>query len=142
MDIKKFLIGTLVGGISVFFLGYLIYGVALMSFISQHTIAPPGTAKSMSDFSWGALILGNLALGALLTYIFLKIGTVNSFGRGVGVAASVGFFMYISEVATHYATGNFLDITGSITDVVAGIILTALAGGIIAAVLGMGKKKT
>ncbi len=64
MDIKKFLIGTLVGGVSVFFLGYLIYGIALMSFINQHSIAPPGTMKSMADFGWGDLILGNLALGA------------------------------------------------------------------------------
>ena len=60
MNIKKFSIGTLAGGITFFFLGYLIYGVALMSFFSQQSIAPPGSMKQMSDIVWWALILGNL----------------------------------------------------------------------------------
>jgi hypothetical protein len=141
MDIKKFLIGTLVGGIAIFFIGYLFYGVLLMNFFNQHSIAPPGSMKSMSDFSWGALVLANLATGALLTYILLKIGNVNSFGRGAGIGFVIGLFMYLGNYLLTYATGNNMDLTGTLADVVTGAILAAIAGGIIAAVLGMGKKK-
>ncbi len=141
MDTKKFLIGTLVGGIAFFFIGYLIYGMALMSFLNHHSTAPPGSMKSMSDFVWGALILGNFASAALLTYIFLKLGNINSFGSGAGVGAVIGFLVSLSRDSIEYATGNNLDLTGVVADVIAGMILTALAGGIIGVVLGMGKKK-
>jgi hypothetical protein len=141
MDSKKFLIGTLVGGIAYFIFGYLIYGMALTSFFTQHSLAPAGSMKAMSDFVWWALILGNLASGALLTYIFLKVGNVNSFGAGAGIGATVAFFMGLSMDLIHYATENAFDLTALFADVVAGIVLSAIAGGIIGAVLGMGKKK-
>jgi hypothetical protein len=141
MNTKKFLIGTIVGGIAFFLFGYLIYGIALMSFFTQHSTAPAGTMKAMGDFVWWALILGNLASGALLTYIFLKMGNINSFGAGAGVGAVIGFFMELSTDAVHYATENSSDFTGVCVDVIAGLILTAIAGGIIGAALGMGNKK-
>jgi hypothetical protein len=141
MNTKKFLIGTVVGGIVVFFVGYLLYGVLLMSFFNQHSIAPPGSMKSMNDFSWGALVLANFATGALLTYIILKIGNVNSFGSGAGLGFVIGLFMYLGDYLLHYATGNYMDLTGTLADVITGAVLTAIAGGIIAAVLNMGKKK-
>ena len=141
MNTKKFLIGTVVGGIVVFFVGYLLYGVLLMNFFNQHSIAPPGSMKSMSDFSWGALILANFATGALLTYIILKVGNVNSFGSGAGLGFVIGFLMYLGDYLLHYATGNLMDLTGTLADVITGAVLTAIASGIIAAVLNMGKKK-
>ncbi len=83
MNSTKFLTGTLVGGIAFFFLGYLIYGLALGSFFREHSVAAPGAMKSMSEIVWWALILGNLASGALITWIFLKLGTVTSFGSWI-----------------------------------------------------------
>ena len=142
MDSKKFLIGTLVGGITLFILGYLIYGLALMSFFTQHSVAPSGSMKAMSDIIWWALILGNLASGALLTYIFLKMGNVNSFGSGAGTGAAIGFFLSLSIDLMNYALQNSFDLTALFADVVIGIVMTAIAGGIIGAVLGMGKKKS
>ena len=100
MNTKKFLIGTVVGGIVVFFVGYLLYGVALLNFFNQHSIAPPGSMKSISDFLWGALILANFATGALLTYIILKVGNVNSFGSGAGLGFVIGFLMYLGGLSS------------------------------------------
>src|SRR5450755_2674946 len=121
MDTKKFLIGTLVGGITYFILGYLIYGMALSGFFTQHSVAPSGSMKAMSEIVWWALILGNLALAALLTYIFLKLGNVNSFGSGAGIGASIGFFMGLGMDLIRYATENSLDLTGLFADVAVGI---------------------
>ena len=141
MDIKKFIIGTLVGGIAFFFLGYLIYGVALANFFSQHSIAVSGSMKTMNEIVWWALILGNLASGALLTYIFLKLANINSFGSGARTGAAIGFFMSLSMVLIRFATENGSDLTATFTDVLVQTVMTAIAGGIIAAVLGMGKKQ-
>jgi hypothetical protein len=142
MDSKKFLIGTLVGGISFFLLGYLIYGMALSGFYMKHSVAPAGSMKSMSEILWWALILGNLAGGALLTWIFLKLGSIRSFGSGFGTGASIGFFMALSLDLIRYATENTSDLTATLADVGVGTVMNGIVGGIIGAVLGMGAKKS
>lgn len=141
MNTKKFLTGTVVGGIVLFLLGYLFYGMALSSFFNQHSTAPAGAMKAMSEIIWWALILGNLAGGALLTYIFLRLGNVNSFGAGARTGAAIGLFMALSIDLVRYATENAFDLTAMVADVVVSIVMTAIAGGIIAAFLGMGAKK-
>ena len=141
MDSKKFLVGTLVGGISFFLLGYLFYGLALMGFFTQHSTAPAGSMKAMGDIVWGALILGNLAGAALLTWLFLKLN-VRSFGSGFSTGATIGFFMGLSVDLIGYATGNRLDLTATLADVVVGALLNGIVGGIIGVVLGMGTKKS
>jgi hypothetical protein len=142
MNTNKFLLGTLIGGISFFFLGYLIYGVALTGFFNEHTVSTSGAMKSMNDIIWWALILGNLAAGALLTYIFLKLGNIHSFGSGASTGAAIGFFLSLSRDLIRYATENSFDHTALIADIVVGIVMAALAGGIIAAsVLGKSKKQ-
>jgi len=140
MNSKKFLLGTLVGGISFFIFGYLIYGMALANFFNQHTIASSASMRTMNEIIWWALILGNLASGALLTYIFLKLGNISSFASGAGTAAVIGFFMTMSMTFVRYATSNSFDLTGVLVDVIAATVLTGIAGGIIAVVIGKGTK--
>jgi arginine exporter protein ArgO len=96
--------------------------------------------KSMEEIVWWALIAGNLSSGALLTYIFLKWANVTSFGSGASAAAAIGFFMSLSMDLVRFATSNSIDLTASLTDVVVGTVMTALAGGAIGAVLGMSNK--
>ena len=94
----------------------------------------------MEEIVWWALILGNVSSGALLTYIFLKWANVSSFGGGLSAAAAIGFFMALSMNLLRFSTSNMIDLTGALTDVVAATVLASLSGGVIGAVLGMGKK--
>jgi len=139
MNTKKFFIGTLAGGIVFFFLGYLIYGVALSDFFSRHTIAPQGSMRQMSEIVWWALILGNFASGALLSYIFLKLGNIGSLGSGAGTGAVIGFFVTLSMDLIQYATENNIGRLARLVDVLAGIVMYAVAGGVIGALMGRGK---
>jgi uncharacterized membrane protein len=139
MNTNKFLIGTLAGGITFFLLGYLIYGLALSGFFSGHSIAPSGSMKQMNEIVWWALILGNLASAALLCYVFLKLGNIGSFSSGAGTGAAIGLFVALSRDLIGYATGNSLDMTATIVDVLVGIVMFAIAGGVIGAVIGKGK---
>ena len=141
MDSKKFVIGTLVGGICFFLLGYLFYGVVMNGFLMKHSVAPAGSMRGMSDILWWSLILGNLAGGALLTWIFLKLGNVRSFGSGFSTGASVGFFMALSVDLIRYATEVTSDLTGTFTDVGIVTVMYGIVGGIIGVVLGKGAKK-
>jgi hypothetical protein len=141
MGTKKFVIGTLVGGITYFILGYLIYGMALSGFFSRNSLGPPGSMKTMNDIIWWALILGNLAGAALLTYIFLKLTNINSFGSGARVGAAIGFLMGLSTDLIQFATANNLDRKATLVDVIVVTVMTAIVGGVIGVVLGMGTKK-
>jgi hypothetical protein len=142
MNAKKFFIGTLVGGIAFFFLGYLIYGLALNSFFMKHSTAVAGSMRGMADIIWWALILGNFAMAALVTYVLLIAGRATSFGNAAGTAASVGLFAGLSTDLIHYATANSFDLHSLAADVIVNIVMYAIAGGIIGAVLGMGGKKS
>jgi uncharacterized membrane protein len=139
MNFQKFLIGTVVGGVTLFLLGYVFYGAALADFFSKHVVA--GSMKPMNAIVWWALILGNLSLGALLTYIFLKMGNVQSFGTGVRIGAIIGFLMNLGGGLISHATANSLDRAGAIADVLVGTVMTAIASGVIVVILAMGKKK-
>ena len=139
MDMKKFLTGTIVGGIAFFFLGYLFYGVMLAGFFSSH-YATTATIKSMESIVWWALILGNVASGALLSYIFLKWANISSFGGGASGAATIGFFIGLSMDLIRFATEGMFDLTGSLADVGVMTVMYGIAGGIVGAVLGMGSK--
>jgi len=73
MDTKKFITGTLVGGVAYFFLGFLFYVVLFEGFFQSNMGSATGVQKT-DDMVWWALILGNLASAALLSFIFLKLG--------------------------------------------------------------------
>lgn len=139
MNTTKFIVGTLVGGIAFFFLGFLIYGIALEGFFMEHAGPVTGLHKTMEEMQWWALIVGNLASGALLSYIFLKWANIKTFGGGASAGAVVGFFVTLSYDMVALGTTNMMDLTAALTDVIAGTVMTSIGGGIIGLVLGMGK---
>jgi hypothetical protein len=138
MNTNKFIMGTVAGGITFFLVGFIIYGLALMSFFEAHAGSATGVAKV--DMVWWALILGNMASAGLLSYIFLKWANISSFGSGASAAAIIGFFMSLSFNMVNFATTNVTDMTGAFADVAVSVVYFAIGGGVIGAVLGMGKK--
>lgn len=140
MNTKKFLLGTVVGGVAFFLIGWLLYGILLHDFMSQH--GNPAASKSMEEMSLVSLFAGNLASAALLTYIFLTWANVSSFGAGTKAAAIVGFLMSVGIDLTMYGTTNMLDLSALCVDIVTSTVMTTLSGGIIGWVLGMGSKPT
>jgi hypothetical protein len=139
MDTKKFLMGTVVGGVAYFILGFLIYGMALADTMTAYS--NPACMRPMEEMVWWALIVGNLGYASVLTYVFLKAGNVNSFGSGAQTGLMVAFLISLSVDLVMYATSSVMTSTTAIViDVIAGSVMGAVAGGIIGVVLGMGNK--
>ncbi len=137
MDIKKWLIGGIVGGVAFFLLGYLIYGMLLMEFMTNN----PGTAGNLEKVELDFLYLGvgNLASGFLLAYIFIK-GNINTMAAGLVAGAIIGCLYAVSIDCVMYATSTIMSKKAMLADVVASTVMSAVVGGIVAMVLGMGKK--
>lgn len=135
MNTKKFLLGTLIGGVVFFLLGWLFYGVLFMDFMVQHSA--PGMGKE-PDFPF--LILANLAAAALLSFIFLKWASISTFSSGATAGLIIGFLTALNWDLAIYATTNMGDLTLVLMDILIVSVMSAISGGVIGMVIGMGKE--
>ena len=134
MDIKRFIIGTVVGAITLYALGYLIWELAFADFFAVNAGSATGVVKD-PQVIW-ALALGTLSYAALLT---LAIGTragSATIVEGLKIGAIVGFLMWFSVDFIHYGIGNVSNLTATIADSLLELIDAGISGAVIAAVLG------
>lgn len=137
MDTKKFVLGTLAGGVAYFLFGFIVYAILLEDFFASHTVS--GIMKSDTEMKYYPLIAGDLAHAALLTYIFLKWANIKTFSSGVIGGAVIGFLMAAGFDLVSYDTSKTMSMIGTLVDIAVYTIMTSLVGGIVGAVLGMGK---
>jgi hypothetical protein len=137
MQIKKLLTGGIAGGIVFFLLGWLIYGKLLMGFMNDHQGLAGNISRPEPDFMY--LIIGNLAMGFLFAYIFVRSG-VTSLAGGLVTGGIVGLLMGVGVDCITYATTTVTSKTAMAADVAGLIVMTAIGGAVIAAVIGMGTK--
>jgi len=71
MDAKRFVIGTLVGGITLHVLGYLIFVLMFGAFFAANQGSATGVNRDVV-LQW-ALALGNLSLAALVTLAVTRV---------------------------------------------------------------------
>lgn len=133
MDIKKLITGGIAGGVVFFFLGWLVYGNLLSDFMRQNPGKIGWIDRKEPEFLY--LIAGQLMYGFLLTYILLK-ANVNSIVSGLITSAIIGFLMGAAIDFTMYGTTLVLSKKGLLAELSAGIVITALAGAVIAAATG------
>lgn len=124
MNAKKLIVGSIVGTIVYYFLGFLVYGLLFMNLYPQ-----TGTENMLFIF------LGCMFFGILIAYVIagkLDLKTAMS-GASVGAvigglyAASSNFFMYSSMEA---------DYGKIITDIAISIVLGAIVGAFVSYVNG------
>jgi hypothetical protein len=134
MDIKKLFIGGIAGGVAYFLLGWLIYGILLMDFMNNHTGAAGNVARAEPDYMY--LIIGNMAMGFLMTYIFIK-ANVSTVASGIITGGILGLLSAVGYDCMIYATSTVISKTGMAADVAATTVMSAAVGGIIAILIGL-----
>ncbi len=128
MDIKKLLIGGIIGGILFFLLGWLVYGNLLMTFMKNNPGTATGVDRAQMDFMY--LVIGNLASGFLMAYIFMK-ANVNSLSNGLVTGGIIGVLMAVAYDATMYGVTNILSKKSMMADVLASLVISAVVGAIV-----------
>jgi len=133
MNAQKFALATLAGAVASFLGGFLVYGLALNSFMTARAMA--GTMKDSPDLIH--LALGQIAWAALLALVIGKWARTGGVAAGAGIGAQVGVLMILGFDLTMFATSNVMtDFSVVIVDVIAGTALMALTGAAVGWVLG------
>jgi len=133
MPMQRFAVATLAGGVTMFVLGFLIYGVAFASFFATNTGSATGIARE--PLALWALALGQLVFGAFLT-IVLGWARVSSAGGGLRAGAIVGLLAVLGVDLTMYGTTNIANMTATLVDPILAMIQMGSAGAVIGALLG------
>jgi uncharacterized membrane protein YbaN (DUF454 family) len=134
MKTNKILIGGVAGGVTFFFLGWLVYGILLNSYMVANL--NQCAAKPMGEMTWWAMILSNLTLGLLISLVFSWSNT-RGVRDGAKVAAILGLLMAASFDLSSYSMSNlFNNITALVIDVLVYTVLVTIVGVVVALVMG------
>ena len=132
MDMKRLMTGTIVGGILMYGLGWLIWGTLFTDFFAANAGSATGVERD-APILW-AQVVGNLVLAALYTMAILKTGA-SSVADGAKVGAITGLLVWLGVDFIHYAHTNLSNLTATLADPALELVRTAIVGAGIAMVL-------
>ncbi len=136
---SKSVLAALAGALTLFLLGYVLYGLLLMDFYTANTGAATGVMKDPPDWLW--LLLGQLAGGALLVLVLGWAGST-SLASGLKAGALFGLLMALFIDFTMYGTTHINNLTVTILDPIVAAIHMGVAGAVVGAMLGRGQSAT
>ena len=134
MDTKRLVAGTLVGGIILYAVGYVIFDLAFADFYAANAGSATGVVRD-PQLVW-AVALGSLSYAALITLaIGSRVGS-STMGAGVMSGAVVGFLLWFTADFILYGVSNVTNLTRSVVDPLLELVRGGLSGGVIAVVAG------
>jgi len=134
----KTLLAAIVGGIVSFLLGYVVFGMLLMSYYEAHEVAYEGMVKASPNLI--TLFIANVAFAYLIA-IVIEWSNMPGIMKGAVIGAVIGLLVTLSMDLFFYSLLNYYnDFMIIVVDVVMNIIFYAIIGGIIGYMMGMGKK--
>jgi hypothetical protein len=136
MTPKRFVIGTVVGGLTVLATGYLMFATALRNFYMSALGAGSATGVQRDPVLLWAVALGAISYGALLTLAIDRQSTHPRVLRGAMTGAIVGFLMWTTSNFMLYGVTNVGDVTSTLLAPLIELVPGTVAGAVIAFVLG------
>lgn len=135
---SKTLIAAVIGGVAMFLLGWLFYGILFKDTFAGMAGSAGNVMRADSDLIFWALILGNLALGYLIAWIFSSWAGINTLAGGAQAGATMGFLFAFGFDMMMYATCNMMQLSGALLDIVVSTIMWAISAALIGWWLGRG----
>lgn len=134
----KVIYASLATGIASFFLGWLVFGIALDGYFKAHTLTHAGLMKDPPNMI--ALAIANLAWGFTLAWLLWKMGATSASaglvpGAIIGLLFALAFDMYMASFMMLYSGRMVIAV-----DILVNAAMGAVLGGVAGAVLGMGSK--
>ncbi len=136
----KTVLATAVGAVFNFLGGWLVFGIVLVNFYQSNTKTYEGLSKGdMPDLLF--IFLSGIFNAYLVTYLLRRIGKDFTFVAGFKHGLVVYFCAAAWVNLSIYAFYNLMNLTLIFTDIFVQAIFGGINGGIMALVLGSGKKE-
>ena len=133
MDTKKLVTGIVVGGITMFVVGYLIFDMAMAGFYETNGSASFGVGREAT--LWWAIALGTASLATLVTLCIGWSGAKNA-TQGFKVGGMVGFLVWFGVDLIIHGNSTVSTTILPLVDGLLEIVRTGIGGAVIASVLG------
>jgi len=134
MGSNRFIPAALAGGVVIFLVGWLLYGLLLVSFFEANQGSAVGAMRETPDFMH--LGLGQLVFGVFLTVVIDKWARVGGLANGLKIGAIAGLLMGFGFSLTMFAVSNMSNITAALVDPLVFALQMACGGAVIGVVLG------
>ncbi len=131
---NRFLLAALAGGVVVFLVGGVFYGVLAASFFEANQGSAVGAIKVAPDYVH--LVLGQLVLGVYLAIVMDKWAQAGGVATGLKIGAISGLLIGLGYDLTLFGTTNMANLTATLVDPLIAMVQMACAGAAIGAVLG------
>ncbi len=130
---KQNLLVTLAGTVVMFLLGYVIWGMATMSFFEAHSNT--SLMKADADMDMLHIFLGNLVATFAMSSLYGTWAHGNhSAGGGFTFGAWIGLLIGLGLGLLYMGTSNMMDATGHFTEAALDIVFYGIVGAVIALV--------
>ena len=133
MDTKKVVTGVVVGGITMFVVGYLIFYMAMTGFYETNGAAAFGVGREA--LLWLPVALGTASLATLVTLCIGWSGAKNA-TQGFKIGGMVGFLVWFGVDLIIHGNSTVSTTILPLVDGLLEIVRTGIGGAVIAAVLG------
>ena len=130
---KRAILATVAGGVTFFVLGFVIYGVLLAGFYEANLGSATGVVRAVPV--WWAMIVSQLGLAAVVTYVFLHADVGTALG-GLKTGAVFGILFGTAMAFDLYAVTNWSKTIVAFVEPFVTASRMALAGSVIGWVLG------
>jgi hypothetical protein len=133
MNTKQWVVGTVVGGIVVYALGYVIWDVLCADFFAAHSGSATGVDRG-EQVLW-AVVVGALAYAALLMSALAPRAGSLTIVKGATVCAITAFLLWLTADFTLYGIENVSDLSATIVDPLLELVRGAITGAVLAVVV-------
>lgn len=133
MDIKRLAIGTIVGGVTLYVVGYLIFEVALADFYTESLIDVDSAYRD-APMQW-ATVSASISYAVLITLGILSRADAASITGGLIAGGVIGFLVWLTADLAYYGLTTLWNLPYVIIDPLLEFVHGAIGGAVIAAVL-------
>lgn len=130
----RVLLAALAGGVAIFLLGWLVYGILLMD--TMRSINPQVEGYEKAEPQLWAIALSNLVWALFYALIFDRWAGISTFKTGAIAGAWMAGLLALSIDLYFIAATNVMSINGLLLDVVVNLVMGAALGGVVGLVLG------
>jgi hypothetical protein len=135
MGVKRLVVGTVVGALTLSAAGYTVFGLVFPQFYTNFMKAGSASDAGREPFLIWPIALAMLSYALLMTLAIARTADTPTVPAGMKIGAVVSFLVWFTADFMLHGISNVGDLAGTIIDPFLEMVPGAVAGGVIAITL-------